>query len=103
MSTRQKRQTVLPSLIVPAVCCAILGYFAYHAQTGRYSVHTKKEMDKQATLLEHVLADTRAERERLERKVAQLRDGSREKDAVDEIARQQLGLAGENEFVILYH
>lgn len=102
MSTRQKRQSRFSGFIVPVLCTAILCYFAYHAQTGRYSIHTKAEMKEEALRLEFVLADLRLQRAELERKVSQLTSGTLEKDALDEAIRDQLGYGSSNEFVILH-
>jgi cell division protein FtsB len=102
VSTRQKRTSRLPGLIIPGLCLAIMGYFAYHAQTGKYSIHTKAEMDQEALRLQFVLSDLRTKRHDLEARVAQLTNGSLERDALDEIVRRQLGYSAENEITILY-
>ncbi len=102
MSTRQKRQSRFSGLIVPFLSVLVLGYFAYHAQTGRYSIHTQEEMDQEALRLQFVLKDLQAQRITLEKRVAQLTSGTLEKDALDEIARGQLGYAASDELVILY-
>ncbi len=101
MSTRQKRISRLNGLIIPALSILLTSYFAYHAQTGRYSIHAKKEMHEEALHLEFELADLKEERRALEKKVAQLTIGTLERDALDEAIRQRLGLVAENEFVIL--
>ena len=103
MSTRQKRQSRLTGLVVPGFCLAILGYFAYHAQTGSYSIHTKSEMREEALRLQIVLADVIHQREQMQRRVDQLTVGSLEKDALDEVARSQLGLAAPDELVIFHN
>lgn len=102
MSTRQKRQSRLSGFIIPVLCTAILGYFAYHAQTGRYSIHTKADMNQEALRLQIVLADLQSEHLKLHRGVTQLTSGTLEKDALDEAARSQLGYVAADEFVILY-
>ena len=102
MSTRQKRKSRLNGFIVPGLCLSLLVYFAYHAQTGRYSIYTKEEMRQVAKQLEGELAELRAERDRLQNRVSQLTVGTLERDALDEVARSQLGYVGENEIVIFY-
>ena len=102
MSTRQKRKSRFSGLIVPGLCLSLLVYFAYHAQTGRYSIYTKAEMRQEAKRLERQLADLSAERGRLQNRVNQLTVGTLERDALDEVARSQLGYVGENEIVIFY-
>ncbi len=101
MSTRQKRESRLKGFIIPVMCLALLGYFAHHAQTGRFNIHTKAEMNAKADGLQVKLAGLKDERAHLERKVTQLVDGSLEKDALDEAARAKLGLTTPQEVVIL--
>lgn len=102
MSTRQKRKSRLNGLIVPGLCLSLLVYFAYHAQAGRYSIYTKEEMRLEAKRLKGELEELRAERSRLQNRVGQLTVGTLERDALDEVARSQLGYVGENEIVIFY-
>lgn len=102
MPTRQKRQSRLTGWIVPGLCASLLFYFGYHAQTGRYSVHTMDQMDEEALRLEFKLTDLKLHRQRLQRKVRLLTDGTIEKDALDEEARRLLGLAGSGEWIILH-
>jgi len=92
----------LTGLIVPGLCLAIMGYFAWHAQTGRYSFHTKAEMNEEALRLQFVLSDLQYQRQQLQSRVTQLTNGTLERDALDEITRRELGYSGENEVIILY-
>ena len=87
---------------MPAICMAILGYFAYHAQTGRYSIHTQANMELQAVKLQLELADLKLKRKILAQKVSHLTNGSLEKDAIDEEARRTLGYSKSDEIVIIY-
>ena len=101
LSTRQKKRNPLSGMLIPAVSLAILAYFGYHAQTGRYSIHTQKEMDQEAMRLEFRLAGIRHQRETLESRIRLVTDGSIEQDQLDELARSVLGMSGENELIIL--
>ncbi len=92
----------MTGLIIPCLCLTLLGYFAYHAQTGRYNIHTKAEMSAKADQLREDLAEIREKRKLLEKKVAQLTNGTLEKDALDEAVRRNLGLIGPNEIVVLH-
>lgn len=101
MRTRQYRETRMGRLIVPAVACSFLAYFAFHAQTGKYGLEAK-------TLLVHDLSDSQhrldllvAQRERLEKRVQLLHDGTLERDMIDERARQALNLSAPDEIIIL--
>lgn len=102
MSTRQKRRSRASGFIIPVLCASVLGYFAYHAQTGRYSIHTKEEMHQEALRLQAVLADLKKQRNDLKRNVKHLTNGTLEKDALDEAVREQLGYAAPDEMVIFY-
>ena len=84
------------------MCLAVLGYFAYHAQTGRYSIHTQANMEYEAAKLEVELAALKIKRQKLALKVSYLTNGSLEKDALDEEARKILGYSTSDEIIILY-
>jgi cell division protein FtsB len=101
MRTRQKRKSRLGPFVVPVITMAVLTYFAMQSQEGRYGSESKKEM---AALLERREADLSrfsAERQALETRVRFLRDGSLERDMVDERARRALNMATEDEIVLL--
>ncbi|WP_062226127.1 FtsB family cell division protein [Aureimonas frigidaquae] len=101
MRTRQKRKSRLGPFVVPVITMAVLAYFAMQSQEGRYGSDSKKEM---AALLERREADLQrytAERQALETRVRFLRDGSLERDMVDERARRALNMATEDEIVLL--
>ena len=101
MSTRQKKENPFKGFIIPVLCLALLAYFAHHAQTGRYNIHTKAEMKEKAEELKAELRHLREQRAHLTLKVRQLSDGTLEKDALDEVARYKLGLSMPDEIVIL--
>ena len=101
MPTRQYRKTGLSRLIVPALTMSFLAYFALHAQSGRYGSESK-------TLLTEELAKRTADydaiveqRHALEQRVQLLRDGSLERDMIDERARAALNMVTTDELVIL--
>ena len=80
-------------LIVTCVCCALLGYFAWHAWKGPRGFPYRDALVAQAVLLKDRYEATKAERVRLENKVALLRPESIDPDLLDELARGQLELA----------
>ena len=102
MSTRQKKKNPFTGLFIPVFCVAVLAYFGYHAQTGTFSIHTKKLMHEEALRLEFKLAEIRHQREVMQKRISLLTDGTIEKDQLDELARSQLGLSAENDFIILH-
>ncbi len=80
-------------LIVTCVCCALLGYFAWHAWKGPRGFPYRDALVAEAALLKDKYEATKAERVRLENKVALLRPESIDPDLLDELARGQLELA----------
>ncbi|MBO0662694.1 septum formation initiator family protein [Jiella sp. MQZ9-1] len=101
MRTIQKRKTVLGRLIVPAVTVAVLSYFLLHAQTGRYGSEAKLALNRHLAERNAEYAELLAKRHKLEQRVQQLKDGTLEKDMLDERARQALNVARDDEIVIL--
>lgn len=101
MSTRQRKHNPLTRLAVPAICSLLLAYFMFHAWSGHYGIEAMREMRDERTQLEFELARLKQERATLEARVTLLRDGTIEKDMLDEQARYMLNLLGENEIMIL--
>lgn len=101
MSTRQRRHNPFARLVIPAICSLLLAYFIFHAWSGRYGIEAMRELDEERTRLEFELARVKQEREALEARVALLRDGTIEKDMLDEQARHMLNLVGPDEMVVL--
>lgn len=100
VSTRQKRKSRFSGFVVPGICLCLLAYFAHHAQTGRFSIHTHGEMEEERMRLAYELADLKLQRRELEQRISLLSDGTMERDALDEQARRQLGYAAAGEVVI---
>jgi cell division protein FtsB len=100
VSTRQRRNKPWARAVLPAICAALIGYFAYHTFNGRFGIYSLNEAREEAVRLEFALARITAEREALEARVRLLRDGTIERDMLDEQARATLNLVNENEIVI---
>lgn len=101
MWTKQKRKSIKGQLIVPALAAAFLSYFGFHAYNGAYGIYSKEQLQAQAAALSQQLEDLREQRESLERQVSQLRDGSIDKDILDEQARRALNLSHADEVTII--
>lgn len=101
LSTRQRRNNPLSRLIVPSICLLLIAYFMFHAWSGRYGIDAMREMADERTRLEFELVRLQEKRAALEARVLLLRDGTIEKDMLDEQARNMLNLAGPDEIVIL--
>lgn len=101
MWTKQKRKSIKGRFIVPLLAAAFLSYFGFHAYNGAYGIYSKEQLQAQATLLGQQLSDLSEQRESLERQVMQLRDGSIDKDILDEQSRRALNLSHADEVVII--
>jgi cell division protein FtsB len=101
MWTRQHKKRKTGALIVPAIAAAFLSYFGYHAFQGEFGIYAKYAFEERIVALNEKLDGVRAQRLELEHRVKLLRDGSLEKDMLDEYARRALNLAHEDE-IILY-
>ena len=102
MSVRPRRRFPISRFIAPVASLMILGYFGFHAFNGDYGIRAHLAITKRIEVLETQLKARTAIRERLEKRVAMLREGGMERDIVDEYARRQLNLVREDEVVILY-
>lgn len=79
--------------IVTCVCCALLGYFAWHAWKGPRGFLYRDGLEVNVALLATRYEALHAERRRLEDKVTLLRPESIDPDLLDELARGHLELA----------
>ncbi|WP_306119926.1 MULTISPECIES: septum formation initiator family protein [unclassified Roseitalea] len=102
MWTRQYRKSPLRHLIIPTLALAGLGYFGFHAINGSLGLTSKQAYEAELAALRAELAVLVAEREGLEWRTAALRDGSLQREMIDEQARKQLGMVRGNEVIVLH-
>ena len=100
MWTRQHRQRHTGRLIVPALAIAFLSYFGFHAYHGGFGIYAKERLEVRLGELQGDLLAVQARRSEIEERVRLLRDGSIEKDMLDEHARRALNLAHKDEIVV---
>jgi cell division protein FtsB len=79
--------------IVTCVCCALLGYFAWHAWKGPRGFPYRDGLEVRLGALSVKHEGLHADRLRLEDKVVLLRPESIDPDLLDELARGNLELA----------
>lgn len=101
MWTRQYRNRKRVRLIVPALAALFLAYFGFHVVNGSFGLRAKDVFEAEKIKLETTLVAETARREALERRIALLRDGSIERDMLDEQVRRALNYSGPNDVVIL--
>ncbi|MEL6920545.1 MAG: septum formation initiator family protein [Pseudomonadota bacterium] len=103
MWTRQHRKSPLRYAWFPALAAVLCFYFYYHAVHGRYGLEASAEYAQQIASLEEDLSVLEGGRARLEERTVALRDGSLERDMIDEQARSILGVAGERQLILLHN
>jgi cell division protein FtsB len=103
MWTRQHRPTKTGRLIVPLMTAAVLSYFGYHVYHGEFGIDSKEHLRDRGEVLEAQLETLKAERTELEGKVRMLRDGTIDKDMLDEQARRALNFSTADEVTIPIH
>lgn len=101
MWTRQHKNRNTGRLILPTVCAAFIAYFGYHAYNGEYGINSKHELEARRVELAARLDRLRDERMHIERRTNLLRDGSLEKDMLDEQARRALSMSKPDEVTIM--
>ena len=100
MVIRTRKRRSLARFIAPLASLVIVGYFGFHAFNGQYGIRANLVMQKQMVDLKSELADLTQRRETLENRVALLREGTMEKDMVDQYVRAQLNMVREDEIVL---
>lgn len=101
MWTKQKKKTRRGRLIVPAIAGLFFTYFGFHAYHGEYGLYNKIRLEQESTVLEQRLAVLTAERLAFENQVRLLRDGTLEKDMLDEQIRRALNVSHPDEVTIM--
>ena len=101
MSTRQTRNSRLGSFVLPVLSLTLMAYFGYHAWSGRYGIESMRRLEDEAVRLEFELAAIKLRRQALEARVMLLRDGSIERDMLDEQARNTLNVLKLDELAVL--
>ncbi|MBB6259608.1 cell division protein FtsB [Paenochrobactrum gallinarii] len=101
MWTKQKRKSIRGRFVLPLLATAFLSYFGFHAYHGEYGIDSSGRLQQQVNLLTAELDELTTERQAMEKRVSLLRDGSIEKDMLDEQARRALNLSNANELTII--
>ncbi len=101
MITKQKKRNNRGRLIAPVMALLVFGYFGTQAYKGNYGILSDARLKKQALELQVQLDLITRKREKLEKRVALLRNGSIEKDMLDEQVRRNLGMVNEDDVVLL--
>ncbi|MEI8177213.1 septum formation initiator family protein [Aestuariivirga sp.] len=85
--------------VVTCVCCALLGYFGWHAYKGPRGFPYRDGLVVKVASLQDKFEGMQKDRAKLESKVTLLRPESIDPDLLDELARGDLELAKPNDVV----
>ena len=77
-------------LVMPAICAAVVAYFGYYTLWGTRGILALTDVRARLSVEQEQLASLRADRARLERRIALLRAGAEDPDLIEEIARGQM-------------
>jgi len=101
MWTRQKRQSNKARLILPCLSVGVVLYFSYHIYQGAYGLGARENTVRQIGLLKGELEHWREKNAVLRERASLLKEGSIEKDMLDEYARRHLNVSRPNELIIM--
>ncbi|WP_341897947.1 septum formation initiator family protein [Ferrovibrio terrae] len=87
--------------VIPVICFAAIGYFAYHAMEGEHGINAYTRLTLQIQDTKVALADVTSERRTLERRVGLLRADGLDADMLEEQGKRVLGLLRPGDRVIL--
>jgi cell division protein FtsB len=83
-----------------SLCCLLaIGYFAYHATSGRRGYEARSRLIQRASVLENEIERLEAARARLAREVRLLEAG--DPDLIEELAIERLGFARPGDRVVI--
>lgn len=99
-ATELKRRFGL--VVVPILGLGALVYLGYHLFEGERGLKASWALDQRLAKAEAERKDLAAEREKIESRVGLLREGTLDRDMLDERLRQMLNLAQPGDVVILY-
>lgn len=87
--------------VIPVICFAAIGYFAYHAMEGEHGINAYTRLTLQIQDTRVALTEVTVERKTLERRVDLLRAGGLDADMLEEQGKRVLGLLRPGDRVIL--
>ncbi len=103
MVSHRRRRAILTALGLYLFAALFIGYFAVNAFTGRHGLRAQQDLDQQMASMQQELAELKAERAHLERRVALLRSDRIDPDMLEERARTLIGYVDPRDLVLLLH
>lgn len=90
MKLRRRLAHYVNLLMLPAICCAISGYFGYSFLFGERGLIAWRSTQDQLALARHDLSQLRSRREALQHRISLLDDDNIDPDLLDEVAHNLL-------------
>lgn len=100
MKLRRRAARCVNVLLLPAICCAISGYFGYSFLYGERGLIAWRSTQDQLVVARHNLAQLRDRREALQHRISLLDDDNIDPDLLDEVAHNLLLESRPGEVVI---
>jgi cell division protein FtsB len=88
------------SLIVNALIFLLIIYFGYHSLNGQRGVFAYLKLKRDLAVQAQALSEVEGEKQLYEKKIKLLNPKSIDIDLLDELARRDLGLIGEGEYIV---
>jgi cell division protein FtsB len=102
MLVRVNKQGLNPTrLMKPLLWMLVAFYMGYHTLHGERGLYALMRDKGEVAYLTEELAKTKAKREKMELRVTHLRDGSLDRDLLDEQMRRMMGVMKKGELVVL--
>ena len=100
MKLRRRAARCVNLLLLPAICCAICGYFGYSFLFGERGLIAWRSTQDQLVVARHDLAQLRDRREALQHRISLLDDDNIDPDLLDEVSHNLLLESRPGEVVI---
>jgi cell division protein FtsB len=89
-------------IVLPVLGLGALAYLGYHFFEGERGLKASWSVEQRLAKAEAERSALTAERKRLESRVGQLREGTLDRDMLDERLREMLNLVQPNDIVIMF-
>ncbi len=90
MRIRRSVTRLFGRLVIPALCAAVVSYFAYYTVCGERGLLAYNDTAAQLAVKQEQLATLKTEHARLAHRIKLLEPGSVDPDMVEEVAREQM-------------
>jgi cell division protein FtsB len=90
MRIRRSVTRVFGISVLPAMTCAVVAYFGYHAIWGERGMLAYSDVQARLGVQHEQLIQLRTNRQRLQHRIELMRPGQVDNDLVEELARAQL-------------